>query len=105
MTITIAALVRWDDGRYAVPISPSWIHQKRVVYLVKGSAEIRDMKVTACTVASFSDDEVDSAFDIGVVLMDGGADIAVGNSAAEVLSKPPIVGQTLVASQAMLSHD
>ena len=105
MAITIAALVRWDDGRYAVPISPSWVHQEGVVCLVKGSVEVRDMEIAACAVAAFSDDEVYGAFDVGVVLMDGGADIAVRNGTAEVLSKPPIVGQTLVASQAMFSYN
>ena len=93
MAITIAALVRWDDGRYAVPISPSWVHQEGVVCLVKGSVEVRDMEVAACAVLTLGDDEVDRSFDVGVVLMDGCRDVAVRDSGAEVICEPPFAGK------------
>ena len=89
VTITIAALVRRDDGGYAVPISPSWIHQEGVVCLVKGSVEVRDMEIAACTVLPFGDDEIDRSFDVGVVLMDGCRDVAVRDGGAEVICEPP----------------
>lgn len=93
VTITIAALVRWDDGGYAVPISPSRIHQEGVVCLVKGSVEVRDMEITSCTVLPFGDDEVNRSFDVGVVLMDRCRDVAVGDGGAEVICEPPFAGK------------
>jgi hypothetical protein len=77
MTITIAALVRRNDWSYAVPITPSGVNQKGVICLIKGSVKIWDMEITASAVLAFGDDEVNSAFDVGVVLMDGCSDIAV----------------------------
>ena len=77
MTITIAALVRWDDWCYAVPITPSGVYQKGVVCLIKGSVKIWYMEISTGTVLAFGDYEVDSTFDVGVVLMDGCSDIAV----------------------------
>ena len=89
MTITIAALVRRNDWCYAVPITPSGVNQKRVVCLIKGSVKVRNMEIATGTVLAFGDYEVDSPFDVGVVLMDGCSDIAVRDRAAEVISKTP----------------
>lgn len=96
MTITIAALVRRNDWCYAVPITPSGINQKGVVCLIKGSVKVRDMEIAACAVLPFGDDEVDSTFDVGVVLMDGCRDIAVRDRGAEVISKTPFGGKAFV---------
>ena len=89
MAISVATLVRWNDGRYAVPISPSWINQKGVVCLFKGSVKVRDMKIATCAVLTFGDDEVDRPFDVGVVLMDGCSDVAVRDGGTEVISEAP----------------
>ena len=93
MAISVATLVGWDDGRYAVPISPSWINQKGVDCLFKGSVKVRDMKIATCTVLAFGDDEVDRPFDVGVVLMDGCGDVAVRDGGTEVISEAPFTGK------------
>ena len=54
---------------------------------------IRD---SAGTVLAFSDDEVDSTFDVGIVLMDGCRDIAVRDRGAEVISETPFGGKAFV---------
>ena len=91
MTITIATLVRWDDWCYAVSITPSRVNQKGVICLIKGSVKVRDMEIAACTISTFGDDEVDSTFDVGVVLMDRCGDIAVRDGGTEVISEAPLI--------------
>ena len=60
------------------------------------------MEIAACAVASFSDDQVDGTFDVGVVLMDRCGDIAVGDGRAEIFSEPPLLWKSVVASGLML---
>ena len=54
------------------------------------------MKVAACAVTSFGDDDVDSPFDVGVIAMNWCSDIAVADGAGEVISKAPLDGNTVV---------
>ena len=92
MAISVATLVRWNDWCYAVPVSPSGVYQKGVICLIKGSVKVRNMEIATCAVTAFCDDEVNGAFDVGVVLMDRSGDIAVRDGGAEVISKTPFVG-------------
>ena len=83
--------MRRNDRCHSVPVSPGRVDEKGVVCLIEGGIVVRDMKVAAFTVLPFGDDEVDSAFDVGVVLVDGSSDVAVADGGGEVASEAPFL--------------
>lgn len=52
------------------------------------------MQVPASAVTPLGDDDIDGAFDIGVILVDRRCDVAVTDRAAEVLCKTPLFRNT-----------
>ena len=75
-------------------VPPCGINEHRAVYLVEGGVVVGNVEVAASAVAAFSDDDVDGSFDVGVVLVDGSGDVAVGNGGREVFSEAPLVWDT-----------
>lgn len=86
--------MRGNYWRYAVTVPPCWIDKHRAICLVKGGVVVGHMQVSASAVAPFGDDDVDGAFDVGVVLMDWRCDVAVADGAAEVLCETPLLRHT-----------
>ena len=86
--------MRGNYWRDAMAVPPCWIDKHRAIRLVKGGVVVGDMQVPASAVAPFGDDDVDSTFDVGVVLVDWRCDVAVADGAAEVLREAPLLGHT-----------
>ena len=64
--------------------------------MIEGGVVIRNVQIAASAVLPFGDDQVDRTFDVGVVLMNGCSDIAVGDGAAEVIGEAPLTGQAFL---------
>ena len=62
--------------------------------MVEGCAVVRDMEVATFAVASLGDDEVDSVLDVGVIAMNWGSNVAIGDGGGEVSSKAPFIRET-----------
>ena len=90
MAIAIAALMRRHDRRNAVSIAICGIDKHRTVDLIEGCSKLRDVQVTASAVAALSNDDVDSSFDVGVILVNGCCDIAVADSRSEMIAERPL---------------
>ena len=86
--------MRRNYWRYAMAVPPCWIDKHRAIRLVKGGVVVGHMQVSACAVASLGDDDVDGAFDVGVILVDWRCDVAVADGAAEVFSEAPLLRNT-----------
>ena len=80
MGVSVATGVGWDYWRDPVHVSPCRVDKHGIVNLVKCGIVVRDEEVTTCTVAALGDDDVDCAFDVGVVLMDWRGNVAVRDS-------------------------
>ena len=86
--------MRRNYWRDAMTVPPCWIDKHRAIRLVKGGVVIRDMQVPTSAVSALGDDDVDGAFDVGVILMDWRCDVAVADRAAEVLCEAPLLRHT-----------
>ena len=86
--------MRRNYWRDAMTVPPCWIDKHRAIRLVKGGVVIRDMQVPASAVTPLGDDDIDGAFDVGVILMDWRCDVAVADGAAEVLCETPLFRNT-----------
>ena len=86
--------MRGNYWRDAVAVPPCWIDKHRAIRLVKGGVVVGDMQVPASAVAPLGDDDIDGAFDIGVILVDWRCDVAVADRAAEVLCETPLLRNT-----------
>ena len=86
--------MRGNYWRHTVAVPPCRIDKHRAIRLVKGGVVIGHMQVPACAVPPLGDDDIDGAFDVGVVLMDWRCDVAVADGAAEVLCETPLLGHT-----------
>ena len=86
--------MRGNYWRDAMAVPPCRIDKHRAICLVKGGVVVRHMQVPASAVAPFGDDDVDGAFDVGVILMDWRCDVAVADGAAEVLCETPLFRHT-----------
>ena len=86
--------MRGNYWRHTVTVPPCRIDKHRAIRLVKGGVVVRDMQVSAGAVAPLGDDDVDGAFDVGVILMDWRCDVAVADRAAEVLCETPLLRHT-----------
>lgn len=73
--------------------------------MIEGSVVIRDAKVATCAVASFGDDEVNGAFDVGVIAVNRSGDVAVADGGGEVISETPLEGKALVDVGGVSSGD
>ena len=63
------------------------------------------MQVSTSAVAPLGDDDVDSTFDVRVILVDWRCDVAVADSAAEVLGETPLFRNTGVDLAAVQTGD
>ena len=97
--------MRWNYRRDTVTIPPCRIDKHRTIRLVKGGVVVRDMQVPASAVTALCDDDIDSAFDVGVVLVDWGCDVAVADGAAEMLGEAPFFRDTSLDLAAVQSGD
>ena len=79
MAIAITTLMRRDDRCDAMSIAVCRIDKHRTVDLIEGCSKLRDVQVAASAVAALSDDDVDSSFDVGVILVNGCCDVAVAD--------------------------
>ena len=86
--------MRGNYWRHAVAVPPCRIDKHRAIRLVKGGVVVRHMQVSASAVAPLGDDDVDGAFDVGVILVDWRCDVAVADGAAEVFSETPLLRHT-----------
>ena len=86
--------MRGNYWRHTVAVPPCWIDKHRAIRLVKGGVVIGHMQVPACAVPPLGDDDIDGAFDVGVVLMDWRCDVAVADRAAEMLCEAPLLRHT-----------
>ena len=86
--------MRRNYWRDAMAVPPCWIDKHRAIRLVKGGVVVGDMQVPASAVAPLGDDDIDGAFDIGVILVDWRCDVAVADRAAEVLCESPLLRNT-----------
>ena len=75
-------------------VPPCWIDKHRAIRLVKGGVVVGHMQVPASAVPSLGDDDIDGAFDVGVILVDWRCDVAVADCAAEVLCETPLFRDT-----------
>ena len=64
--------------------------------MVEGSAIVRNMQVASLAVLPFCDYEIDSTFDVGIVLMDRCSDVAVTDGRGKMRRKAPFVRKPLV---------
>ena len=95
--------MRGNDRCHSVPVSPSRVDEKGIIRLIEGSVKVRDVEIATSAVTAFGDDEVDSTFDVGVVLVDRGSDVAVADSGREVVSKTPFAWQPFLTSSLVSS--
>ena len=86
--------MRGNYWRDAVAVPPCWIDKHRAIRLVKGGVVVGHMQVPASAVPPLGDDDIDGAFDVGVVLVDWRCDVAVADGAAEVLCEAPLLRHT-----------
>ncbi len=86
--------MRRNYWRDAMTVPPCWIDKHRAIRLVKGGVVVGHMQVSASAVPPLGDDDIDSAFDIGVILVDWRCDVAVADRAAEVLCETPLFRNT-----------
>ena len=86
--------MRGNYWRHTVTVPPCRIDKHRAIGLVKGGVVVRDMQVPTSAVPPLSDDDVDGALDVGVILMDWRSDVAVADRAAEVLCETPLLRHT-----------
>ena len=86
--------MRGNYWRHTVTVPPCRIDKHRAIRLVKGGVVVRDMQVPTSAVPPLGDDDVDGAFDVGVILMDWRCDVAVADRAAEVLCETPLLRHT-----------
>ena len=86
--------MRGNYWRHTVTVPPCWIDKHRAIGLVKGGVVVGDMQVSASAVPPLGDDDVDGAFEVGVILVDWRCDVAVADGAAEVLCEAPLLRHT-----------
>ena len=86
--------MRGNYWRHTMTVPPCRIDKHRAIGLVKGGVVVRDMQVPTSAVPALGDDDVDGAFDVGVILMDWRCDVAVADGAAEVLCEAPLLRHT-----------
>ena len=86
--------MRRNYWRDAMTVPPCWIDKHRAIRLVKGGVVVGHMQVPASAVPPLGDDDIDGAFDVGVILVDWCCDVAVADCAAEVLCEAPLLRHT-----------
>ena len=86
--------MRGNYWRYTVAVPPCWIDKHRAIRLVKGGVVVGHMQVPASAVPPLGDDDIDGAFDVGVILVDWRCNVAVADRAAEMLCETPLLRNT-----------